>query len=180
MLKKEESNHPLRLLFHMHIPHKRKPRNSMFLPLFIIRSQLTAVCMVAFSFNPILQLGSCALLYLVFGIYSLICCPYRNFIRACLHISDLALLAQSVMLYLVISSQYGQYSLDILTGDGGVYNFAWALIALNYLQMVIYAVLALGILFNLGKEKLCKPNSVLAIASEREHAYDGRMKKLND
>jgi hypothetical protein len=82
-----------------------------------------------------------------------------------LHISDLALLAQSVMLYLVISSQYGQYSSDILTGDGSVYNFAWALIALNYLQMVIYAVLALGILFNFGKEKLCKSNSVLTIPS---------------
>lgn len=161
MPKLEQQNHSLRLLFHMHTPPKLKPRNAVFLPLFMIRNQLVGVCMVALSFDPTIQIGVCGSLFLLFGVYSLACCPYRKFLRVCLHISDLVLVVQSVMLYLVVSGQYGvEYSPNNLVSNQGFYNFAWVLISLNYLQIVIYTVLGLGILFDFGKEKLCKTSSV--------------------
>lgn len=102
-----------------------------------------------------------AVLFLLFLlIYSLLCCPYTPMIRLSLHFVELIFLIQLVVMFLATSIEYGTvYSLDISSGDGSLYRFAWTLLSiLNYLQILIFAILAFLILFDLSRAKICRKN----------------------
>lgn len=112
-----------------------------------------------------MQILGSGIIIFIFTIYSLKFCPYRPMLRVCFHLSDLTFIAQMVLCYFVSSTQYGNvYSLDILNSDGVLYRAAWVMLALNYLQIAIYSLLSLIILFDLSKTKFCKNNSIQNIA----------------
>ena len=82
-------------------------------------------------------------------------------IRLSLHFVELIFLIQLVVMFLATSIEYGTvYSLDITSGDGSLYRFAWALLSMNYLQILIFAILAFLILFDLSRAKICKNNKI--------------------
>ena len=41
-----------------------------------------------------------------------------------------------------------------------VYQMCWAILALNYVQIINYCILGVVVLFNLSKQKLCKSSKV--------------------
>lgn len=151
----------LALLFHMHLSEKSSALNAVFLPALLLRNQLFSLLTVVLAASPFAQLAGCAAVLLAFQVYSLAWCPYRTMLRAFLHLSDLAFLAQLAITFLVVSTQYGsEYSLAILQSDGSLYHFAWALLALNYLQIALYSLLSFSILIDLSKHVFCKKNKV--------------------
>lgn len=64
---------------------------------------MLTILIIAFSFSPVAQLVSSGVLLLLFTIYSLIYCPYRPVIRIFMHLSEIALIMQVLMMLLVTS-----------------------------------------------------------------------------
>lgn len=152
---------PLRILFHLHLQEKSSPFNAIYVPILLLRNQLMSIVLVLFSSSPSLQILTSGVVLVVFSIYSLLCCPYTPMIRLSLHFVELIFLIQLVVMFLATSIEYGTvYSLDITSGDGSLYRFAWALLSMNYLQILIFAILAFLILFDLSRAKICKNNKI--------------------
>jgi hypothetical protein len=105
----------------MHLPTKQKVLNSIFVPVLVFRNMLVSVFIVVLSYNPNLQIATCAAVLFIYMLYSLIFCPYSPALRVCLHLSDIVFICQLIILFLVSSAQYGDYSLNILQTNSYVY-----------------------------------------------------------
>lgn len=150
---------PLRILFHMHSEQKHSPYNAIYLPMFLLRNQLMSIFLVMFSINSNWQILSCGAVLVTFTIYSLLYCPYTSLMRLGLHISELLFIVQLTLLFFTTSIEYGNaYYLPLMGSNENLYSFAWALVSINYVQIIILTVLAFFILVDLSRTKICRKN----------------------
>lgn len=160
----------LKLLLHFHLPDKNSSLNAVYVPALLLRNQLMSISIVVFSSNSSFQILSCGVILVLFTFYSLIFCPYSTMIKIGLHITELIFIIQLLFIFLTTSFQYGSlYSLNISSTDGSLYRYAWALLSLNYLQIVVFSILAFLILFNLSKSKFCRGKQISKIHAEENN-----------
>jgi hypothetical protein len=85
----------------MHEIDKCKLLNAIFLPALLLRNQLINVIVVSLSYNPNYQILGFISVILIFAVYSVLFCPYRTIFRFFLHLSDLAFISQTIVLFFV-------------------------------------------------------------------------------
>lgn len=114
MLRLRQSS-TLRVLFHMHRANKHSPLNSIYLPLLLLRNQACMTLITLLSSTPSAQILAPCGVILLHSVYCLFFNPYPQPLRLALPLSNLLLVAQLVLLFFVIQTQYGsEYSLAVL------------------------------------------------------------------
>lgn len=85
---------------------------------------------------------------------------------------------QIILLFFIVNADYGYiYGIQIQVS---VYQLAWTIMALNYFQIFIFNVVALILLFNLGKEKLCKSSKVTNAQKSKKKGKKNPIVNKND
>lgn len=139
----------------MHLPNKYSVLNAVYLPIIMIKNQLLSLFIVVLSYQADYQILAFLLVLLVFTIYSLIYCPYRPLLRVFFHLSQLAFIIQVIIIYLLTKNSYGGFDQTIINVSGAEYKLAWVLLSLNFLQITLYALLSLAIVFSLISNFAC-------------------------
>lgn len=110
----------------------------------MLRSILISVFLVTLSFNPLLQTVACLSVFVVFCLYSLCFCPYRFYIKVFVRLFELLFTIQLALL-----------TLSVLKPESSRLTPAFALIAINYLQMAGFVGMSLAVLINHFYGKQC-------------------------
>jgi hypothetical protein len=103
----------------------------------MLRTLVISVCLVLLAFNPIGQIVSSLLVFILFTVYSFIYCPYFFYLSVFVHIFEGLFILQLLLL-----------TISVAQPDASRIGAAFGLIVVNYLQLLNFLILIILIIIN--------------------------------
>lgn len=103
----------------------------------MLRSFIISIALVFLAFNPIGQIVTALLVFILFTIYSFLYCPYYFYLTVFVHIFESIFIVQLLLL-----------TISVAQPDASRIGPSFGLIVLNYMQLVSFLVLTICIVLN--------------------------------
>jgi hypothetical protein len=116
---------------------KREALCRIYLPMMMLRSFIISIALVFIAYNPIGQIVTALLVFIVFTVYSFLYCPYYFYLSVFVHIFEGLFIIQLLIL-----------TISVAQPEASRIGPAFGLIVLNYLQLLSFLVLIICVILN--------------------------------